>query len=877
MGFSSKRSKDIKNNERLRFTPWDGDKPGGEMHIALKENKIILDRSFGSTKKEDKISAYEALTGSSVDYLCDYSPGSLLLDLTEQDYEKTLNIKQLNTIITKSKEDELIQKISNLQETGEENISYDSALNTLQNAKKLITNSRKNGELNIYENKLSKLYEDYNRSLKLSEENIESQIKLNELIEKRRDFQKELKKLELYKKHMKKMKLYKEYKELTEYLMKSEKLKEEKRQAEQGLNLQEGVIDDLFIGSLKEDYTLCIQFKDLLNERQEELKAIKEVYEENRLKINKDYRRFGELPEDIESRIMDFNSEFSSITSRIKTYEEAQREIQSLQEELQRYKKSLGILINLEDVKEECDLLLKNYEEKLIELKAKAETLSSSIKPEKAKAVSRKLMFSNIILAAGIIITAAGALDMLGFKGNILKYTALIAGAAMISYSIIIKNKHQYIKDRVKNSENKKAEIDILEKQIKNLEDRINKIAERINVRDYGDFIKGLRYYEEIKKKIDIITIKIEDRLTNLDRVKYEELIMEQEEKKRYIEVILELSEKTSINEFLLSYKDYKDLNMEIKLLKREVINHENSINSLSEEFKSREDTLRKRLLSIGIEYISIDRVPSEIERISHKLQKLNEVEGELKAINNTYKALLKDRDIESLKNEIGELSLENFSYEFNNEEEIDEAIKNYNKENLQVEKNIKDLENFLGNIFYKVSPVWIIEEEIENTKEHIKSLEKRLKVIETAIETLSESFKEIQKSFAPLLNKEVSSIFKVITHNKYNEIKVSEEYSLVLRDIEENTLFNAEYLSSGTFEQIYLSLRIAMINLIFKDKRVPIILDDAFVQYDDERLNNALKVIVELSRHKQIILFSCQKREEEFLRNIEGLNIIQL
>ncbi|MNP54860.1 hypothetical protein D3C76_1494500 [compost metagenome] len=62
---------------------------------------------------------------------------------------------------------------------------------------------------------------------------------------------------------------------------------------------------------------------------------------------------------------------------------------------------------------------------------------------------------------------------------------------------------------------------------------------------------------------------------------------------------------------------------------------------------------------------------------------------------------------------------------------------------------------------------------------------------------------------------------------------------------------------------------------MLFEDKKVPLIFDDAFIQYDDKRLENTLKIISDLSDKRQIILFSCQKREVAFLRN--EANIINL
>lgn len=876
-GLSGKRTKDIKTNDRLRYTPWTGDKPSGELTLKMQENTFILHRSFGATKKEDSISAYEALTGNAIDYLNDYAPGNYLLDLSEDGFEKTLNIKQLNSSITKGKEDEIIQKISNLQETGEEDISFDKAYNVLIDTKKQITNARKTGELDLMKEKLSKLYEEYNNSLRLGEENIESQLKLNELYEKRSSLEKELKKLELYKKHMKKTKIHKEYKELVEYLSKSESLKAEKQQVQEGLNFTEGVIDDLYISTLKEEYAVYIQLKELLAERKEELKAIKELYEDKIKEINHRYKGFIELDDDTESKVRNLQWENNKIDLEIKTLEEANKEVKNLNDEIIKYRNDMGTFTKLDGKKQECDRLLINYEEKLKELKAKVETYGNINKPRASNTLSTKVLVNYAILVIALLITIFTAVDIINIPNKLIKYIILSLCFISMVFFLIRSKKLNDIKNSMKILENEDRELKVLETQIDELENKIDDLMKELEVTNYPEFIKGLKKYEELCKKIEIVNIKIEDRSKNINEGRYNELIAQREDNERILNTLFKITDSHSIEDFLGKYNVFKDINIESDMLKREILNHENSINSLIEEGENKEKLIRKRLQAINMHNIPLDRFSIEIQNLSDKLKKLKDVESEFKAINNTYKALLKDRDIESLKDEIGDISLENLNIEYKSEEEIDEALKNLNSENISVEKDIKDLENFLKNIFYKVSPVWIIEENIHTTKELIEELEKKVKVIEIALDTLMKSFKEIQKSFGPILNHQVTKVFKAITKDKYSEIKVSEDYSLTLRDKEENLLFNADYLSSGTFDQIYLSLRLGIIHLIFGEKVVPIILDDAFVQYDDLRLKNVLEFLVLLSEHKQIILFTCQKREVEMLKNVSNVNVINL
>ena len=60
-------------------------------------------------------------------------------------------------------------------------------------------------------------------------------------------------------------------------------------------------------------------------------------------------------------------------------------------------------------------------------------------------------------------------------------------------------------------------------------------------------------------------------------------------------------------------------------------------------------------------------------------------------------------------------------------------------------------------------------------------------------------------------------------------------------------------------------------------DKRVPLILDDALVTFDDERLHAALDYLLEESQRRQILLFTCQKREMDYLEGRENVTVTHL
>ena len=146
---------------------------------------------------------------------------------------------------------------------------------------------------------------------------------------------------------------------------------------------------------------------------------------------------------------------------------------------------------------------------------------------------------------------------------------------------------------------------------------------------------------------------------------------------------------------------------------------------------------------------------------------------------------------------------------------------------------------------------------QVEFYKQKLQSYNKTLADLRTAKEALANAFEQLQMDYSPKLNGIACSIFKSITDSKYTDFMVDEDYNITVRNVD-NELVSSEYLSSGTFDQIYFSLRMALVKLI--GENMPVILDDAFALYDNERLKKAMEYLRSIDN--QIILFSCHERE---------------
>lgn len=142
------------------------------------------------------------------------------------------------------------------------------------------------------------------------------------------------------------------------------------------------------------------------------------------------------------------------------------------------------------------------------------------------------------------------------------------------------------------------------------------------------------------------------------------------------------------------------------------------------------------------------------------------------------------------------------------------------------------------------------------------KKLRQTLRALEMAEKALEEAARETGNAGTQAMKKRASEIFSEITSEAYRGIEMDGGGRMSVWD--GSRKIPADRLSRGTIEQIYLAVRLAASEILLEEP-VPLIFDDAFAFYDDKRLESALKW---LSRQgKQVIIFTCQKREEEIVK----------
>ena len=160
------------------------------------------------------------------------------------------------------------------------------------------------------------------------------------------------------------------------------------------------------------------------------------------------------------------------------------------------------------------------------------------------------------------------------------------------------------------------------------------------------------------------------------------------------------------------------------------------------------------------------------------------------------------------------------------------------------------------------------LKEELEQAKMpevRERELEENMAALELAATELERLAKEYYEEVEDELNAEISRYVSLLTNGAYDSVRLGEKGDI--RITTEGRDVTPKSLSSGTLEQIYLALRLAVGAVVTKEETMPIFFDDAFAMYDEERLMQTLRILAGLDR--QILIFSCQKREYQILEKM--------
>ena len=455
------------------------------------------------------------------------------------------------------------------------------------------------------------------------------------------------------------------------------------------------------------------------------------------------------------------------------------------------------------------------------------------------------------------------------------------------------------INKKIEDLEQKKQELEKYEDIKYEIEENKNKLEEEISdLNNKNNLLKEIKIINE-KEKIEKEKIKIKENIKkeNIEKIKIikEKINKIKNENKNIFEIN---NEKTKNNKKINNEKN--KLNKKIIIIfiflliinflqfifiKNKLINYiflltvpmtliyfiisKNKLNKKIKKQKNIDENNLKNIEKINLEINNLNNEINLLEKNNNNLEKeINNLKSNLNLKINLEKEKIKNKYLNKIEKSeiINFINLENINYEI---EKLQNEINNKKIRSHTLELDQKNIEPKLDNLSK-------IEEELVNNNERMSTLNKLNLSFELAKEILAESYEEMRNTVTPKFTQELSKNISEITEKKYSKIMFNDEQGLIV-ELESGNYVPASKLSIGTIDQLYLSLRLSMIDEL-SEENLPIILDEAFAYYDTERLTNILKYLDEKYKTHQIILFTCTNREKEILEKIKvPYNLIEL
>ena len=196
-------------------------------------------------------------------------------------------------------------------------------------------------------------------------------------------------------------------------------------------------------------------------------------------------------------------------------------------------------------------------------------------------------------------------------------------------------------------------------------------------------------------------------------------------------------------------------------------------------------------------------------------------------------------------------------------------------KEKREVELNISKNEINIQNLDLNLNRIQEIEGEIEDLRGSMEDLNFEREALELSKSTLLRVMLENKEDNLPKIIEKTSLYFREITEDKYEYVMIDDDLKLSVKSRDLGITIDEKNLSTGTIGQLYLSFRLALIEIISEEK-IPLIMDDALLTFDDRRARTTMKLLRKISEDRQVLYFTSSTRDLKVADEMK-LNILRL
>lgn len=821
-GMEYTSSKDADKNEKLKYLPWQGGVYGGSLNFSYKEKQYQIKRTFNLKKNEDTFELIDLKTNKqSTDFSTDL--GTELFGINRETFGRSVHVSLAESPAGSS---DISAKLNNLIEAGDIS-NYDDAITILED--KATSIKAKRGKNDLISNLQSKIDEDRNYIEEINakiKQNSEYSIKIEEI---NLEIKKQKEKTDLITQELSKTAKY-------ESKIRYEQLKEdvEKKENEKKLLLDffNGVIpfDETIknIDNISSRLTTIESNIENLSATQSEINTYESLREyfagdiptaeqiNNCLKLNTEYQNYKQKENSLKltsDEIKEFNllkNKYSGSDINENIIIEKLNEVESIQKK----QNDLSELRN--------DLSTKNNEL----------TLAKAIKPKNIRRIIF-LVISILCIIGGIV----------GFIFHSLILGIISCGVGIVFLIIGLLSKTKENDTSVVQSELQRLKEDVLSLQteIENNEKEIKLFISKFNSNydselialtniktEYGTFVR-------LNKKND----------------EYSIWVSQQEKSPADFE--------TEIKMFAKRYcktEDISSITSEIQVLNDKLarLNElEKKINADSDNGKAQSEA-KEKLSSILNQYKTDKSLnfKEQVLQIHDTITKITNIEKQIEDSKNEVLEFENDP-----KNDIA--SFAELTKPEKTVDELKEELSELSEEISAKNKVVSDYQKIIDDNLTDTDKKEDVETEIDSLQEKIKQATEENGLLLKTAELLKQAKEKLDANYSdPMKN----------GFNKYIDMLGGKLNLMINTDLEvsideSGKTHESIYLSDGYKDMVNFCSRMALIDALFKNVKPPIILDDPFVNLDDDKVPKALKLVKDISKENQIIYFACHKSRE--------------
>ncbi|MFI8686852.1 AAA family ATPase [Rossellomorea sp. NPDC077527] len=216
---------------------------------------------------------------------------------------------------------------------------------------------------------------------------------------------------------------------------------------------------------------------------------------------------------------------------------------------------------------------------------------------------------------------------------------------------------------------------------------------------------------------------------------------------------------------------------------------------------------------------------------------------------------------------------------EFDAQEEIMKAITLITQSIDQLSLEVSTQQKELASVVYEIKMLEegksysSILQEFQSKKAELQELANEWSGYTLAQISLNKTIELYQKTKMPKVLQQAEEIFRELTEGHYQRIFLLED-EMIKVERKDGSVFHAVELSQGTKEQLYISIRFALIQS-FRDKYpLPVLIDDGVVNFDQDRTQAFLKLLRKMAVSHQMIFFTCHPHVKDTFDDDEVIRL---